>query len=182
MNKILLMCLNFFRTGLFAVGGGLATLPFLHKIAEVHPDWFTVDDLTTMVAVAESTPGPIGVNVATYAGVKSLGVFGGIITTLSLILPSFLCILIIYNFWQKYKENDRVQKAFAALRPAGLGLILSACFTVFMSAVFPETGFNWHCLLLFAVFFILLQLPKIKKIHPIFFIILAAVIGIVIPL
>ena len=74
MNKILLMCINFFRTGLFAVGGGLATLPFLHKIAEVHPDWFTVDDLTTMVAVAESTPGPIGVNVATYAGVKSLGV------------------------------------------------------------------------------------------------------------
>ena len=182
MIKILLMCVNFFKTGLFAVGGGLATLPFLKHIAEVHPDWFTVDDLTTMVAVAESTPGPIGVNVATYAGVNTLGLFGGVLATLSLVLPSFLCILIIYNFWQKYRENDKVQKTFSALRPAGLGLILAACYTVFMSAVFPATGFNWHCLLLFAVLFILLQLPKLKNIHPIFYIIAAAVIGIVLPL
>ena len=182
MPKLLLLCLNFFRAGLFAVGGGLATLPFLHRIAETHPDWFTVDDLTTMVAVAESTPGPIGVNVATYAGFKAYGIPGGILSTLSLVLPSFLCIMIIFSFWRKYKENDKVQKTFSALRPAGLGLILSACYTVFTGAILPESVFHWQCLVLFAVLFILLQLPKIKKIHPIFFIILAAVLGILLPL
>lgn len=184
MPKLLLMCLNFFRAGLFAVGGGLATIPFLKAIATAHPDWYTVEDLTTMIAVAESTPGPIGVNVATYAGFKTAGVPGSILATLSLVLPSFLCILIIFSFWKKYKTNDKVLRVFSALRPAGLGLILSACLTVFINAVFPlpESIFHPWCLLLFLILFVLMQLPKIKKIHPVFFILLAAVAGILLPL
>ena len=71
------------------------TVPFLSKIAEKHPDWYTIEDLANMIAIGESTPGPIGVNVATYAGFSTHGVLGGILATLSLVLPSFLCIMII---------------------------------------------------------------------------------------
>ncbi|MBQ0135387.1 MAG: chromate transporter [Oscillospiraceae bacterium] len=182
MNRILLMCLEFFKAGLFSIGGGLATLPFLQKMADNHPDWFTHDNLIDMVAVAESTPGPIGVNVATYAGFSTNGLFGGILSTLSLILPSFLCILIIYGFWQRYKENNRVQRTFAALRPAGLGLICAACFTVFKGAVIPDGGLRLSCLIMFVIFFALMQIPKMKKIHPLFYILFAALIGVLLPL
>lgn len=184
MPELLRMCLSFFRTGLFAVGGGLATLPFLKNIAEAYPEWFTVDDLTTMVAVAESTPGPIGVNVATYAGYKAFGALGAVLATLSLVLPSFLCILIIYGFWRKYNSNAKVQRTFAALRPAGLGLILSACFTVLVSALMPqpEGVFHPQCLLLLLLLLLLLQLPKTKKIHPLFYILAAAALGVLLPL
>lgn len=176
------MCFEFFKAGLFSIGGGLATLPFLQKMAENHPEWFTHEDLINMVAVAESTPGPIGVNVSTYAGFNTNGVLGGILATLSLVLPSFLCILIVYGFWQKYKENEKVQRTFSALRPAGLGLIVAACFTVFKGAVIPDGAFRWTCLLMFIIFFAVMQIPKAKKIHPLFYILLAAVIGIFLPL
>ena len=179
MSKILLMCFEFFKAGLFAIGGGLATVPFLSKIAEKHPDWYTIEDLANMIAIGESTPGPIGVNVATYAGFSTHGVLGGILATLSLVLPSFLCIIIIHGFWKKYKENDKVQRVFASLRPAGLGLIASACFTVILNAVYGTGTFSIIYFAIFLAFFIALQIPKIKNIHPIVFILLAAVIGIV---
>lgn len=179
MNKLLLMCLNFFKTGLLAVGGGLATVPFLKEIAEKHPDWYTVEDLTNMIAVGESTPGPIGINIATYAGFQTAGVIGGILATLFMIAPSFIVIMIIYKAWQKFKDNDKVQATFLGLRPAGIGLILSVCYTVFVSAVIPGGTFNPYLLLMFLVFFAALQIPKIKDIHPIFYILLAAAIGII---
>ncbi len=179
MSKILLMCFEFFKAGLFAIGGGLATVPFLSQIAQKHPDWYTVEDLANMIAVAESTPGPIGVNVATYAGFSTHGVLGGLLATLSLVLPSFICIMIIHGFWKKYNENDKVQRVFASLRPAGLGLIASACFTVILNAVYGTGTFSIIYLALFIAFFIALQLPKIKNVHPIVFILIAAIIGIV---
>ena len=97
----LLLFLEFFKTGLFAIGGGMATLPFLNELANKYP-WFTVDDLSDMIAVSESTPGPIGVNMATYAGYTTgfneLGVLGGIlgafVATLGLVTPSVIIILI----------------------------------------------------------------------------------------
>lgn len=182
MNRLLLMCFEFFKSGLFAVGGGLAAIPFLTRIAEKHPDWYTIEDLANMIAVAESTPGPIGVNVATYAGFMSNGLIGAILATLSFVLPSFLCIMIIHGFWKKYKENKKVQRVFSALRPAGLGLISSACFTVIVNAVYGTGSFSLICLALFLLFLGALQIPKLKNVHPIILILIAAVIGIVLKL
>lgn len=94
MNTFLLMCWEFFKTGLFAVGGGLATVPFLEEISTKY-GWFSLSDLTTMIAVSESTPGPIGINMATYVGNHMFGVWGGVAATLSLVAPSIIIICII---------------------------------------------------------------------------------------
>jgi len=192
MPDLLLLCLNFMKAGLFAVGGGLATLPFLTDMSNRHPEWFTHADLANMVAVSESTPGPMGVNMATYVGYHTHGVPGAILCTLSLILPAFIIILIVARLWQKYKNNEKVQKVFSGLRPAAVGLILAAGFSVFLIALFPEyTGssvtdlihigqyFNWKYGLLFVLFMAATQVPKLKKLHPILYIVIAAVIGIV---
>ncbi len=182
MSKLLLMCVEFFKTGLFSVGGGLATLPFLTKIAEKHPDWFTFEDLGNMVAVAESTPGPIGVNISTFAGFKTFGIPGALLSTLSLVLPSFIIILLAYKFWQRYKNEPRLERAFAAARPGAMGMIGAAAITMLKTSVWPSGIFNWHCLVLLLAFLALMMLPKLEKVHPIVYILVAAVIGLVVPL
>ncbi len=188
MSSLLRICFEFFKTGLFSVGGGLATLPFLVRMSNHHPEWFSHSDLANMVAVAESTPGPMGVNMSTYAGYFSHGVIGGILTTLSLVTPSFVVVLIISRIWEKYKTNEKVQKAFASIRAAAIGLLFSACFSVFIAAVFPGfvgTGlpsfqnFNLLYFALFAVAFVIMNIKPLKKIHPIAYIAVGAVIGIV---
>ena len=187
MPDLLLLCLNFFRAGLFAFGGGLATLPFLNEMSAAHPDWFTQADLANMVAVSESTPGPLGINMATFAGYQSHGIAGAILAPLSLTLPSFLIVLILAGFWQKYKNNEKVRKVFGGIRPAAIGLILSAGFSVFLIALFPGyegihglfSHFDWKCALLFAVIMAATQIPKCKKLHPLVYIAAAAVLGIV---
>ncbi len=193
MSDFLIMCIEFFKTGLFAIGGGLATLPFLRDIATNHPDWFTVQDMADMLAVAESTPGPIGVNMSTYAGFKSFGLPGGICTTLSLVLPSFIIVLIVSKIWEKYKKNEKVMKIFSALRAAAIGLIISASVDVFITAVFkPQISLssiaalagsiNLLAIILFAVIFAIITLTKKKNIHPIVFILCSALLGIILKL
>lgn len=204
MFEFLHMCLEFFKTGLFSVGGGLATLPFLTRMAKDHPDWFNLSDLADMIAVAESTPGPIGVNMSTYVGYTVFGILGGIASTLSLVLPSFLVILFISSVWEKYKSAESVQKVFASLRAAAIGLILSAGAGVFVSAVFPEftaagltlesladfpnslnnlkfliSSLDIKALIIFAVMMFATRFEKTKKLHPIAFIVVAAVAGVV---
>lgn len=204
MLKFLLMCWEFFTTGLFSVGGGLATLPFLTQMSKDYPDWFSLSELADMVAVAESTPGPIGVNMSTYVGYKVFGLFGGFTSTLFLVLPSFLVILFVSSVWEKYKEAESVKKIFSALRAAAIGLIISAGAGVFVSAVFPEfttagltlealadfpnTAENFKFLIasldikpliLFAVVMVATQTKKLKDLHPIFFILVSAVVGII---
>ena len=122
--------IEFFKTGLFAIGGGLATIPFLEDIARRYT-WFTTEQLTDMIAISESTPGPIGVNMATYAGYQAgyaeggvlLGILGGLVATLSLVLPSVIVILIIAGFLEKFKENKLVKNTFYCLRPAVIGML-----------------------------------------------------------
>lgn len=192
MKTLLLLCLNFFKTGLFSVGGGLATLPFITDMSNTHPDWFTKADIANMVAVSESTPGPIGINMATYVGFHMFGVPGAILTTFSLILPQFLIILILAGFLEKYSENRVVKAVFAGLRPAAVGLIAAAGFSVLLIALFPGyTGstvfdmggitafFSWKALVLFAVVMAATQIPKLKDLHPVIYILIAAVVGIV---
>lgn len=175
---------EFFKTGLFAVGGGLATLPFLYGISD-KTGWFTHGQLADMVAISESTPGPIGVNMATYVGFTSAGVPGAVVATLGLITPSIIIILIIAGFLKAFQNNAYVQHAFYGLRPASTGLIAAAGFSIvkislFQTDLFRQTGswqdlFSWKGILLAAVIYLATQ--KFKKVHPAAFIGAAAVAG-----
>ena len=183
MNQLLTMCIEFFKTGLFAVGGGLATLPFLTQIQQKY-GWFTAEELANMIAVGESTPGPIGVNMATYVGYSTYGIIGGICATLSLVLPSLIVIMIVAKAMDVYQKNPLVQNMFAFMRPAVAGLIAAAGFAVLKIALFREAdGFlasiNWIAVALYALLVVLVHLKPLKKLHPIVFIAVGAVAGII---
>ena len=190
-GKVILLSLfwEFFKTGLFAVGGGMATLPFLYDMAE-KTGWFTAGQLADMIAVSESTPGPIGVNMATYVGFHTAGIPGAVIATLGLVTPQVIIILIIARVLQKFRQNKTVDAAFYGLRPCSVGLIAAAGLLVVKVAMFHvdafrESGvlaelFNWKALILAAVLLVLTRWVKpLKKLHPIFFILGSAVVGIV---
>ena len=176
MHTILLMFLEFFKTGLFAVGGGLATIPFLMDISDKY-GWFSQSELANMIAVAESTPGPIGVNVATYAGVNTLGTFGGLISTLGLILPAFITTIIIFKVLEKFKESKLTKNIFYGLRPTVAGLITVAAYTLLETTVFPDLILNIKSLVMLLIFTLLVL--SYKKLNPILVIILGAIIGII---
>lgn len=181
---------EFFKIGLFAVGGGLATIPFLMDIADKYP-WLTREMLADMIAVSESTPGPIGVNMATYAGFEAAGVAGALTATFSLVLPSFLVILLIARFLQKYNSSPLVQSTFSCIRPAVAGLIGAAGWSVIRVALFTGaaagiggllSSIDWRWAGLFAALLVLSNIKPLKKLHPIVFIGAAAVVGIVVGL
>lgn len=186
MTTLLRLFLEFFKTGLFAVGGGLATIPYLREMAETYP-WFSVKELTDMIAVAESTPGPIGVNMATYAGFNAFGVLGGIVATIGLITPSIIVIIIVAKILNRFKESKIVGNTFYGLRPAVAGLIASAMWTLFKLTMFKNAPIsltsdfiNFNSLILFAVLtFVVL---KFKKLNPIIVIIIGAILGILLKL
>ncbi len=173
---------EFFKTGLFSVGGGLATLPFLSRMGEKY-GWFTQEELANMLAVSESTPGPIGVNMATYVGNATGGIPGGIIATLSLVFPSFLVILLVAKVMNRYRSSPLVQGAMAALRPASVGMIVAAVLGVLQSVLLNHGAasvqklINVPALSLLAVF--LLFYLKFNKIHPVVLIAIGAAVGIV---
>ncbi len=183
--ELLLLFVEFFKTGLFALGGGLATLPFLYNIADKY-DWFTREMIPDMLAISESTPGPIGVNMATYAGFSTAGILGGIIATLGLVLPSVIIILIVARVLMKVKGNIYVENAFYGIRPAVCGLIAAAGFDVIKTTLFKLSDFavskniidlfNIKSIILFLV--LLFVTNKYKK-HPIVYIAASAVVGII---
>lgn len=178
---------EFLKVGLFSVGGGLATLPFLREMAD-KTGWFTNAQLTDMIAVSESTPGPIGVNMATYVGFTVAGIPGAIISTLGLITPSIIIILLIALFLKNFKDNKYVQGAFYGLRPTSTGLIaaagLSVAYLVFINPLFAETKsllnlLDWKAVTLAAVLIVFTRFVEpTKKLHPIVFIGVSAVVGI----
>jgi len=180
---------EFFKTGLFAVGGGMATIPFLYDISD-KTGWFTHQDLANMIAVGESTPGPIGVNMATYVGyVTGMGnggigsaILGAVTATTGLVLPSLIVILIVAAMLKRFKNNPLVQNAFYGLRPASTGLIAAAGISVAFSNLFGSSVFNinWKGWILAAVLWLLTnKVSKTKKLHPIVFIGASALVGIV---
>lgn len=180
--ELLTMCIEFFKTGLFAVGGGLATLPFLTQMQEKY-GWFTAEELANMIAVGESTPGPIGVNMATYVGYSSFGILGGLLATLSLVLPSLIVIMIVARAMDRYQNSPLVQNMFAFMRPAVAGLIAAAGFAVLKIALFQQAetflgSINWIAVVLYAMLVALLHWKPVKKLHPIVFIAAGAVVGI----
>lgn len=175
---------EFFKTGLFAVGGGLATLPFLEDISQ-RTGWFTSAQLADMLAISESTPGPIGVNMATYVGFETAGILGSLCATVGLVMPSVILIVLVSKVLEKFRTNTYVEAAFYGLRPASVAMVASAGIGVAMTTLLNLTasGFavlRWRELVLAAVILVLTNfVPKVKKFHPIVFIALAAAVGII---
>ena len=179
MMLMLELGFRFFCCGLFAIGGGLATLPFLYNISK-ETGWYTFSDISNMIAVSESTPGPMGVNMATYVGFHIKGIFGGLAAPLSLVLPSVIIIVIISKILDKFKSSSIVQNALYGLRAASTALIAAAGIGVAKigSLAFSElfSIINWKAIVLsLAIWY---GLVKWKK-HPILYIVVAAVAGIV---
>ncbi|MBQ4365912.1 MAG: chromate transporter, partial [Clostridia bacterium] len=131
---------RFFVVGLFSVGGGLATLPFLQKMGEA-TGWFGAAQISDMVAISESTPGPLGINMATYVGFQVAGVPGAAVGALGLITPSVIVILIVALFLKKFRDSKYVAWAFYGLRAASLGLIVAACWAVMKIAFWNAEAF-----------------------------------------
>ena len=182
MQLLFTIFYEFFKTGLFSVGGGLATLPFLFEMSARYPDWFSTEQLTNMIAISESTPGPIGVNISTYVGFTINGVLGALFATLSLVLPSIIVILIIAGFLEKFKDSKTVKNVFYGLRPAVVGMLAVSMITLTSAALLPPVfaevfrNINWIKIAVFAA--LLFGVLKFKK-HPIIYIILGAICGIV---
>ena len=175
---------EFFKTGLFAVGGGLATLPFLEDISQ-RTGWFTSAQLADMLAISESTPGPIGVNMATYVGFETAGILGSLCATVGLVMPSVILIILVSKVLEKFRTNTYVEAAFYGLRPASVAMVASAGIGVAMTTLLNLTAsglavLRWRELVLAAVILVLTNfVPKVKKFHPIVFIALAAAVGII---
>lgn len=183
---------EFFKAGLFSIGGGMATLPFLYDISD-KTGWFTYGQLADMVAISESTPGPIGVNMATYVGFTTAGVPGAVTATVGLITPSIIIILIVAGFLKSFKDNKYVQSAFYGLRPASTGLIAAAglsvaAMVVLQKDLYAATGslldlFNLENMVLIVILYIFTaKVKKTKGFHPVVFIAASAVVGIVLHL
>ena len=181
--------IEFFLTGLFAVGGGMATIPFLEDIS-TRTGWFTHAQLADMVAVSESTPGPIGVNMATYVGYLTAGVPGSIIATIGLVLPSFIIILVVAAFLKAFRKSKYVERVFYGIRPASTALIAAAGVSVLMLCIVDVSAFKLSgkifdlvdpkAIILFAFIWVFTNLvKKTKKFHPLVFIAFSAVVGLI---
>lgn len=169
---------EFFKTGLFALGGGMATVPFLFDIS-AKTGWFTAAELANMIAISESTPGPIGVNMATYVGFRTAGIPGGIIATLGLITPSVIIVVIVAKILTRFKDSPIVETIFRYLRPAVIGLILFA-FWQLVPLTFLGAEKNILILPVIAFAVILFCLIKFKKVHPIVWIGVGAIFGLIV--
>lgn len=179
---------EFFKIGLFSVGGGMATLPFLYNLSD-KTGWFTYQQVADMIAVSESTPGPIGINMATYVGYTVDGILGAVVATLGEIAPGILVVSVIAMFLNHFRNNRYVNAAFYGLRPCSTGLIAAAGISVlllslFNAGLFRATGsifdlFQWKGILLAVIIWVLTnQVKATKKLHPIVFLGASAVVGI----
>ncbi len=190
---------EFFKAGLFAIGGGLATLPFLQEIS-VKTGWFTTAQLTDMIAVSECTPGPIGINMGTYVGFTTAGIPGAICATVGLITPSIIIIILVAKILAAFKDSKIVQAVFYGLRPASTGLIAAACVSVAASCLVDRSGVDgiasffgsiqWKGVVLAVILWLLMNLgtfkklkenavlKKLSKLHPAVYLAASAVVGI----
>lgn len=181
MMGLLLLFYYFFTTGLFAIGGGLATIPFLYHIGEV-TNWYSAIDVANMIAIAQSTPGPTGINMATFVGYKQFGLLGSVVGPFSIVLPSVIIVLLISKILDQFRDSTLVQSIFYGLRPASAGMVLAAAFEVIRISLFiPERAWSWEMIRFPAVLLALLVfgLYQWKKWHPIVLISFAAICGII---
>ncbi len=185
---------EFLKIGLFSVGGGMATLPFLYDLSE-KTGWFTAGQIADMLAVSESTPGPIGINMATYTGYTVAGVPGAILASVGIIIPGLALVILITAVLEKFRNNTYVEGAFYGLRPASVGLITAAGLLVAkitfldeaLLAAYTEGGtsggilslISWKAVILAAALLLLTRWFKpTQKLHPVVFIAASAAVGV----
>ncbi|WP_010262254.1 chromate transporter [Treponema primitia] len=182
--KLLFLFVQFFKIGLFSIGGGYATLPFLYEMADKY-DWLSVENIGDMLAVAQSLPGAIGVNLSAYTGFQYAGIPGGLIASIGLISPSVIIIIIVARILNTFKESKVVDSLFSGFRPAGAGLLSAAALGALAISLYNPAAevwtamFRWRECILFAAIFLLIKL--LKK-HPVVYIAAAGVVGIVLGL
>lgn len=162
---------EFFKIGVLSFGGGYATLPFLYHIIEKY-HWYTIDDLSQMLAIASVTPGPIGINMATYAGMKTQGALGSLTATLSIILPSIFIVILVSKLIKKFSDNFIVKSALYGLKPASCALITTVAIKMIMNTIVGIKEI--------AAFIFLLLILTTQKKSPVFYIILSALIGLIV--
>jgi len=187
--KLLYLLVTFFKIGLFSVGGGLATLPFLFELADTSKlngaAWLTREMIGNMLAVAQSLPGAIGANISAYTGFHYAGVAGGYAAALSLTVPSIIIIIFIARMLQAFKENTAVKSVFSGLRPAAAGLLSAACVGAISLSLWNAAAqawykyIRWEETLIFIIIFFLIY--KFKK-HPIIYIVAAGAVGVILKL
>ena len=178
MMTYFLLFWEFFKIGLFSFGGGMATVPFLYEIAEKY-DWFDKSLIVDMIAVAESTPGPIGVNMATFAGYKAAGIAGSIISTFSLALPSLILAIIVAKILDKFKDNKYLNEIISGMKAAVIGLIIAIFIDILKISLFSERNFSFYNIdikFIFVFLFLLFLIDK-KEINIIIYFILSGLIG-----
>ena len=172
---------TFFKIGAFTFGGGYAMLPLIQESVSAK-GWLAMEELVDFVAVSESTPGPFAINIATYVGMETGGVFGAVCATLGVVMPSFIVILIVARFYQKFKSSRIVSGVMTGLKPAVVGLIGATVVSIALTVFFPD-GFKLMStdiiplVVSFAIFAVS-GLMLIKKVHPIIVIVLSASLGI----
>lgn len=167
-NLYIQLFLQFFHIGLFSFGGGYATLPFLYNIADTF-HWYTSKQLTDMLAIASITPGPVGINVATFAGFTTSGILGALIATTAIILPSFIIVTIVSKMLDKFRTNKYVQSAIQGLKASGCALL---------TAVGIKLLFTSNLHLLGTILLLLFVISSfIKKFDPLLYLGISALIG-----
>lgn len=180
---LLRLFFEYLKIGLFSVGGGLATIPFLYELSS-RTNWFTVEELTNMIAISESTPGPIGVNMASYVGFSLHGIIGCVVATFGLITPCVICIIIIAKLLDKFRQSSLVKNAFYGLRPASIALVSAAGLEVVKVSLlqiskWTASGalldlFNFKSIVLAVVIYFAIK--KFKG-HPVWYLLVSAVVG-----
>ena len=174
---------EFFKTGLFAIGGGLATLPFLYDMS-LRTGWFTAEEIASMIAISQSTPGPLGINMAAYTGYITGGMIGALVAPIGLVMPSLIIIVMIAKALERFQQSKIVKGIFYGLKPASLALIAAAWIGVLKITYHPEAlilkdnsqgSFFRQGLILAAVLFFVLRKWKL---HPILLVVSAALLGI----
>ena len=169
--KYLKLFLEFFKIGLFTFGGGLSMLPFIEKAVVEKNKWMTDEEMIDMLAISESTPGPIAINCATFVGYKVGKIRGGIMATLGVVLPSFIIICIISLFYEKFLEVEVIRWAFLGIKAGVAALILNAGIKVFKKSD--------HNLFSIAIMLLALEIALFTSIHTVFVIIFGLVVGVV---
>ena len=179
--ELIELFLTFLKIGAFTFGGGYAMITMIQYETEQH-GWLSQAELVDFVAVSESTPGPLAVNMATFVGIKTYGIIGAVIATLGIVLPSFAIILIIAKFFAHFRDNKAVEGIMAALKPAVVGMIGTAVLAIGRIVFFPN-GMSFDCFVsvsfwVYSCLFVIMVILAFKKIHPILIILLSAAVGI----
>ena len=172
---------TFLKIGAFTFGGGYAMLPLI-RASITENNWMDDDQILNFIAVSESTPGPFAINVSTYVGMEAGGIFGSVLATLGVVLPSFIIILIVAKLFDKFKTNKYVQGAMSGLKPAVIGFIATAVLSTGITVFFP-TGIKLEVMGTFAfitsvIIFVSMLILALKKVHPIIIIGISAAAGI----